>query len=97
MTVFDLKYINDKMLGGLRRASGKIEDYCKKLAVKAFSMSQVGQKGRSMYTPNKQKKWMACDIAIRRPAFRCKVLFDGTLADDAIRPVQVCVAVAAAS
>lgn len=41
MTVFDLKYINEKMLGGLRRASGKIEDYCEKLAVKAFSLSQV--------------------------------------------------------
>lgn len=41
LTVFDLKYINEKMLGGLRRASGKIEDYCEKLAVKAFSLSQV--------------------------------------------------------
>lgn len=41
LTVFDLKYINDKMVGGLRRASGKIEDYCKKLAVKAFSLSRV--------------------------------------------------------
>ncbi|CAN0545386.1 unnamed protein product, partial [Ectocarpus sp. 8 AP-2014] len=39
LTVFDLKYINDKMVGGLRRASGKIEDYCKKLSVKAFSLS----------------------------------------------------------
>lgn len=41
LTVFDLKYINEKMLGGLRRASGKIEDYCEKLAVKAFSLSKV--------------------------------------------------------
>lgn len=44
LTIFDLKYINDKMLGGLRRASGKIEDYCEKLAVKAFSLSQVSHK-----------------------------------------------------
>ncbi|CAM9428541.1 unnamed protein product, partial [Ectocarpus fasciculatus] len=47
LTVFDLKYINDKMLGGLRRASGKIEDYCKKLAVKAFSLSRAREEAKA--------------------------------------------------
>lgn len=41
LTVFDLKYINDVMVGGLRRAGGIIEEYCKRLAVKAFSLCQV--------------------------------------------------------
>lgn len=41
LTVFDLKYINDVMIGGLRRASGAIEEYCERLAVKAFSLSKV--------------------------------------------------------
>ncbi|CAM9126544.1 unnamed protein product [Pylaiella littoralis] len=47
LTIFDLKYINDKMLGGLRRASGKIEDYCEKLAVKAFSLSQAREEAKA--------------------------------------------------
>lgn len=56
LTVFDLKYINEKMLGGLRRASGKIEDYCDKLAVKAFSLSQVGV---SVHIPRNLRVWTA--------------------------------------
>lgn len=63
LTVFDINYINDKMLGGLRRASGKIEDYCEKLAVKAFSLSKVlyrmrkiqGRK-KCIHNPNNRKQ-----------------------------------------
>ncbi|CAM9215726.1 unnamed protein product, partial [Scytosiphon promiscuus] len=47
LTVFDLKYINDKMVGGLRRASAKIKDYCEKLAVKAFSLSQAREEAKA--------------------------------------------------
>eukprot|EP00903_Cladosiphon_okamuranus_P017044 g15709.t1 len=47
LTIFDLKYINEKMLGGLRRASGKIEDYCEKLAVKAFGLSQAREEAKA--------------------------------------------------
>lgn len=41
LTVFDLTYINEAMIGGLKRASGAIEEYCEKLAIKAFGLAQV--------------------------------------------------------
>lgn len=46
LTIFDLKYINDVMLGGLRRASGVIRDYCEKLELKAFASAQVRNRSR---------------------------------------------------
>lgn len=41
LSIFDLEYINDVMLGGLRRASRGIQDYCERLAVRAFGCAQA--------------------------------------------------------
>ncbi|CAM9528974.1 unnamed protein product [Choristocarpus tenellus] len=41
LTVFDLQYINEIIIGGLKRASKTIEKYCHRLASKATSLAQA--------------------------------------------------------